>query len=623
MTKENNVEKKPSEIALIDSNFDLSELKKHIKNTTHIITLDFESHKKLEENQIKHESSESYLEPDDFKMIQEKSYHFAKWFEKDEISKNLSYEGINTGNLFYIEFHFFLLPFIKKFVEIIKICMKYKQQNFIVSPQLEEMVKICTLSVKTFGKKEKYNPFIYDKVRYPITNSLSITLSKKKYQNFKSLSEKLFSTFFVNNKNTNSNNKNILLVEFDPIRYRDLFFKSKKNNIDIILFNRRRPSIWNVQSFSIIKKSKCSIITSQTLINKNLTKKIKQFQNVMQKNINIVLDNEIFFNNYFSILGYSFWSAIKSNFSQLLEKRVLEAVNEIELTKSLLSKISISSILVWSESGFNEQIIIHLAKKFGIPTVLLQHGVYNDDKNSYEFNFFSGNICNLCDKFAVWGNTLAKYAVAGGVPEQKIVIIGSPSYDNTFELNKKHRRKKNDYILLATTAPRQIHVSGHQIDTNEFYETVLTSISKTVISLNKNLVIKLHPFQYEHNITNLIHKIHPEIKIIQKGDILPLIANCDIFLTISTSSTILEGQILGKPVINIKTNYDAWGVPYVLRNGSCVRIPIDEFKETLELLILNDKLRNDVIENGNRSVNDYLSNHGNASNELLKYLASL
>ena len=119
-------------IILIDSSFKFEEIKQFDKtNNSIIITFDYESHKKLSEAKIQHEISDTYLEESDISTIQEESYRFSNWFDEPSIIKSLLYEDHNLGELFYPEFHYFIVPFLKKFVEIRNITTKFAQAKFI------------------------------------------------------------------------------------------------------------------------------------------------------------------------------------------------------------------------------------------------------------------------------------------------------------------------------------------------------------------------------------------------------------------------------------------------------------------------------------------------------------
>ena len=94
-----------------------------------IITFDFESHKLLLEKNIKHEISDIFLTDYNLSSIQNNSYNYAKWFENQNFSRLLMSDGINLGESSKIEFHYFLLPFLKKFLEIKNITNQYPNSN--------------------------------------------------------------------------------------------------------------------------------------------------------------------------------------------------------------------------------------------------------------------------------------------------------------------------------------------------------------------------------------------------------------------------------------------------------------------------------------------------------------
>ena len=55
--------------------------------------------------------------------------------------------------------------------------------------------------------------------------------------------------------------KSVLFVEFDPIKYEKLFKISKEYSFNFILFNRRRSSIWNLKSYNLYFNSDNLILT--------------------------------------------------------------------------------------------------------------------------------------------------------------------------------------------------------------------------------------------------------------------------------------------------------------------------------------------------------------------------
>ena len=186
-----------------------------------------------------------------------------------------------------------------------------------------------------------------------------------------------------------------------------------------------------------------------------LDSKVKHSIDFGKKSSSLQIDQlwkrDSFFNTFFSFNEISFWSILKPFFKNMLEKRIPEYVTEIELSKKLFNQYNFSSILIMSENGPNEQIAISLAKKFKIKVALIQHGLYDDAADTYDFNNLSV-LPRSSDKFLVWGEILKNYAINCGISAEKIEIVGSPTYDDFF-LKTKNSDFNDSFILLATTNP--------------------------------------------------------------------------------------------------------------------------------------------------------------------------
>ncbi len=611
---ENNTKSNQSStVLLVNFPFDIHKLKK-TKNDTNpiIITFDYASHKILVDNKIEHDLSDNFLTDDDINKIQQNSYDLTKWYEHQTVSDLLEYEGINIGRLFYVEFHYFLLPFLKKFTELTKICEQYNEKHFIATFDLYDISKLLNSNTLPFDNDKKQENFLYDFIKLPVTNSFSFSIKRSHYQYFKKISEKIIQKLGKQNIPKHA----ILLSEFDPIRYESLLLSSSKFDVDFVLFNRRRPTVWNFKSYSIIKKSKISIAAGQNLTNSHLVTMIRDKQQEFIAKLGLLWERDDYFRKFFSI-ELSFWDIIKPIFKNLCVKRTLEAIQEIEISKEFLLQHKIRCVIIWSESGFNEQIIINLAKKFSIKTVLLQHGIIVDEPETVTFNKFSGILPIHSDKYVVWGETVKEYAITCGVPKEKIHVLGSPSYD---KIKQKHIPEKNT-ILLSVTAPRKIHVEGYLVKELENYEKMIEVICKIVYSNNKKLIIKAHSFQEEHDITGIVKKINPSIKIVMRGNIPSALESCESLISVGISSAIFETQLVEKPVLSLQVSYDI-GTPHILRTDSCLRTTIEELSDTIRNLD-DKKYKNNVVENASKLLPQNLSYIGHASKELLLFLKKL
>ena len=618
----------PSSIILLDSYSEIEKIQHKIKEqNVLIITFDYNSHKTLLKNNIVHEISDNFVSEDDLKIIQKNSYSLAKWYEDPLISNLINYKGINLGSLYFLELHYVLVPFLKKFIEINKIIKKYPTTTFVCSSKLYDIAKtITTSAVRIDNEKIILNNFLYDSITINIQlgkRFFPLRIPRSYYIKIKTFSEIVIHKLF-RPKNKILSDNSILMVEFDTIKFKNFFMKSINTTLNIILFDRRRPAIWNLKSFSIIKKSNCSITTFFDVCDKIMLNLIKEGISLLKEKSNSLGCKNIFFQSFFKISEISFWESFKPIFMELYEKRSLDAIAEIEITNRVLKKYTPSSIVVWSENGFNEQIIINLSKQYEIPIILFQHaGVIWDTMQAYDYNKLCGIFPLESDKYVVWGDVSKKYAINCGVPPKKIAVLGNSAYDKLFEEKNNGKKLMNDYILLATSSPNNNMITDLTVKTNENYEFAIKNVCKIALKMNKKLIIKLHPFQDEMDISKFVKEIDPTIIIIKTGDIIPLIKNCEVLIVTDISSTILEAQIFEKPVISISIKDYSFGDPEVYTSNSCIRTNPNDFEKILNKTLNNLEFKNDAILKGNKFVEDSLSNPGTASNSLLSFLKNM
>lgn len=603
---------------LVDSSLKIEQIKDILdKNELKIITFDYYSHKLLSKNNISHQISDNYIDEADLDHIQQISYKLPKWFELNEIKKLQEYNGVNLGDLFRIEFYLFLLPFLKKLVEIKKITELYNKSKFITSGILYEITKSFNKYTKAIDANNSSNKFVYDSITLE-NNFMKIKISRNSYLIIKIFLDKIINFLFRPNVN---HHPNILLVEFNTILYEKLFSSFKNTKINQIFYGRRRPAIWNFKSYSIIRKSNCKIATPYEVESRHLKTQITNGITITKSNFDMLLNNDNLLRSFFQINDSTFWHIIKPYFASLYDKHIKESIEDIEITKKILEKFKPKHVLILSESGKTEQIVISLAKQLEIPILLLQHGLGHDNKKGHDYNHFTGSVLVNSDKFIVWGDAMQLYAKEYGLPIQKVKTIGSIVHDQTFELLKKNQNLKEDFVLLVAQGPLNMHVRDHTIKANEDYEKIIKTICKVISNNKKKLIIKLHPFEDDNNEPEIAKEIDPSIQVLKKANTLSLIASCSFMISVSTSisNVILDAHILKKPVIRIP--FGEWmGEPDRLRPSSCFNILLDNFESVLIKLYDDENFRNHLIEEGTKFVDACLKNKGSTSEELMQFL---
>ena len=349
-----------------------------------------------------------------------------------------------------------------------------------------------------------------------------------------------------------------------------------------------------------------------------IKKCIKNDKKNIEIKINNIFRNVSFFDSFFSINGNSFWIPFSSHFITYFKKRALEFVKEIQLAKELLNKFHFSLILVHSEAGPNEKILLQLAKLKKIPTFLLQHGIMNDSVDAYDYNVYRGVVPIESDHAIVWGQVYEDYFKQIGIPEKKIHTIGTPICDNLKDLNSIGNQE--GYVLLVTSGPTKEVTFDLIIETIEKNIETIKKIAKIVVSHNKKLIVKLHPSPDEYDPSESLKKINPEIEIIKTGNIAELIKNCVLVITIDVSTSIIDAHLLGKPVLSVPVKVANFGLPTLLKNDSCAFTDISSFEKIFYQMINDDEFRNKIIKNANKSIQKHVSFHYHGATTLLSFL---
>ena len=249
-----NLEHSNTNLLLVDFTITLAKIKQLKLDFKEIITFDIKSDRLLSDNGIKHEVSDNIINQNELRLIDSACMNFCEWYNENNANELLSHESINLGSLFRIEFHNFLIPFLKNFIVINKILKKYPDTVFFCSPNLYQIFNKLTPNAKPLEKKSYEMQLTWDKIQYNLTDSISINVSKKNFQKLKKFSETVVSIFAKKNNHEKSK-KSHALIEFDSIKYEKIFLESNNFKEKIFLYNRHRPIIYNRKSMNILKKS--------------------------------------------------------------------------------------------------------------------------------------------------------------------------------------------------------------------------------------------------------------------------------------------------------------------------------------------------------------------------------
>ena len=611
-------------IILVDSTSNFENIKNSFKkeNNLSIISFDYKSHKKLENENIPHQLSDDYITDSQCKTIQDYVYKFTYWYFEKDFLKFLEYREINLGRLYQDELLNFFVRFLKKFKEIEIIFASNQNKEFLAENELFDIIQFFTNSALNLQKSiKKFHSFPHEEMRVNLKiggYEKSLFLSRDRYLKLKKLSDFLINNMF-NPKITDNTKTKILFAEYNTERYKELFLKSKKFNAEIFFYGKRRPAFWNGSTLKTIRNSKCKIITNQLIYDNVAKHEEKLGIKKMQKQLSELWKNNTSLEKFFTFGDFEVFNLIKPVLVELIENRLSHTIHEIELVNRMFQKIRFDFSVIINELGFSEQIISCLSKTHKIKCVHMQEGFHWDTIPANANLTSQGAYLHDADTLAVWGDIDRTISIEnGGVPSNKVKIIGAPRYDNLFN----SETKKQDYILLGSSGdPQPEEVNGIRINKIEKYLTDILQISKIVRELDEEVFIKLHPSPTQlMDLVELGKTIDPKITIASHGEITSLLPSAKLVISIGMSSAIIEALILKKPVIFIPGIDYNWGDQSIINEKGCLISSINELKSDLEGVLNNTKLYAEQQNSSQKYLSKLISHHGNASDEFYKYL---
>ena len=551
-------------IILVDSTSNFENIKNFFKkgNNLSIISFDYKSHKKLENGNIPHQISDDYITDLQCKTIQDYVYKFTYWYFEKDFSKFLEYREINLGRLFQDELLNFFVRFLKKFKEIEIIFASNQNKEFLAENELFDIIQFFTNSTLNLQKStKKFHSFPHEEMRVNLKIAgyeKSLFLSRDRYLKLKKLSDFLINKMF-NPKITDNTKTKILFAEYNTERYKELFLKSKKFNAEIFFYGKRRPAFWNGSTLKTIRNSKCKIITNHLIYDNVAKHEEKLGIKKMRTQLSELWKKNSSLEKFFTFGDFEVFTLIKPVLVELIENRLSHTIHEIELVNRMFQKIRFDFSVIINELGFSEQIISCLSKTHKVKCIHMQEGFHWDTIAAHANLTSQGAYLHDADTLAVWGDIDRSISIEnGGIPSNKVRIIGAPRYDNLFN----SETKKQDYILLASSGdPQPEEVNGIRINKIEEYLTDILQISKIVRELDEEVFIKLHPSPTQlMDLVELGRTIDPKITIVSHGEITSLLPSAKLVISVGMSSAIIEALILKKPVICSSTSVFFFGV---------------------------------------------------------------
>jgi hypothetical protein len=597
-----------------------------------IYSMNFEVHQYLEEISIRHEIAEDILDNNDQDKIFDKVTSLYNWHNKISRHKEMEYNGFNLFEMMdTTELHTFLISKLYD-IYIIQKILKEKKPKKIFSTLLQNFIaKIIDEKIEFIPIKNPLKTnMVWNKIEIKFNLGkipISFRISRDLYLKLKSTFENFICSSNNLWANLNDQRESILLLEFNPSTYPELIKNLAKTNKQIVLFNNRRSATWNKSSINLLKSTNSKVLSINKIMNSNQKQKVKNESLKYKKILEGVLKEKSLY-DIFSLNNNSFWDEIKPELIATFRNRLLWYMQLLYSSKLYNQNSTIHSILSLNVIGETEKSILSQSSK-NTNSIMLEHAFANYTKEISRYDILS-NYSIFPDKIAVWGKVQQKYLeTVHNISDKKIIICGSPRHDSFFQSKNPKRSSKNTILLC----PRPIVELTCHNSTQMYikYEQILkTTIQKLKTLPNTQLIFKLHPGDIAHNdsIKKIIQKIDPSIVIFHTKPIDVLIRKSDLVLVISPdgfdpSTVILESIILKKLVINLVLDEKFYDFSYERHKAVLSITEKNDLQKIIMNLYNDSQFKNSILSNGEKFLQDYLSNHGIASETFAKELLKL
>jgi hypothetical protein len=210
-----------------------------------------------------------------------------------------------------------------------------------------------------------------------------------------------------------------------------------------------------------------------------------------------------------------------------------------------------------------------LCRLMSIPCMDVQFGLTGDE--GIEWRFLAA------DCVAVWGDTSKEAMLKQKVPEERIIITGSPRHDCLVNLSKSEVKSKRAILGVPEKSAMVVMASTYYLKTHDKYSDpkILRAMKHAVFEAADKtpqifLIVKPHPVENVRETRALLGKSQNIIFVERQSDIRELTKICDAFISFGSTATI-DALIADK--LTICPIFPGWVFSDLFKNCGATLVP--------------------------------------------------
>jgi len=259
----------------------------------------------------------------------------------------------------------------------------------------------------------------------------------------------------------------------------------------------------------------------------------------------------------------------KNIFNRFFHAYLPLIVPQVVVARHILENHRPAMVITSDTADSRTRIYTVLCRIMNIPCMDVQFGLAGEE--GVEWRFLAA------DCVAVWGDTSKEAMLKQKVPEERIVITGSPRHDCLVNLSKSEIKSKRKTLGVPEKSAMVLMASTYCLKTHDKYSDpkVLRAMQHAVFEAADKtphifLIVKPHPVENVRETRALLGKSQNVIFVEKQSDIRELTKICDAFISFGSTATI-DALIADK--LTICPVFPGWVFSDIFKNCGATLVP--------------------------------------------------
>ena len=237
-------------------------------------------------------------------------------------------------------------------------------------------------------------------------------------------------------------------------------------------------------------------------------------------------------------------------------------ISYIDFLEQMIDQWSIKLYCCFIDHFGEQNAIVQLLKRKGIPTIFLQHGSlpYFNKNQMKVYPVIYTHYNHIADTFLIWGGRYREHLNRLGIVDNRIIVLGNSKYNFTLSEKREFRTVRTDfarhYHFIACLSADIYNEYSVNLKLIEMARTVAEERGFTY-------TIKLHPLLNWSDYTN--ENIAGCTRVIKNEMSIPELLRESDFALASISTVLVESYVYCTPAFILETELvsDFMGVEYI------------------------------------------------------------